>query len=613
MQYLYVNDDEKYKSIAQLNENGPWKCNISFEEFKKYHFKKNRKIQFICTECHNYATGVYQYIKRFVCKSCAAKNREQLKDKKAVSEKIKKTCLARYNVENAGQIPESKLKAKKSYLEHYGVDHYSKSKESKKRRHEIAQEWKKTNKFKNEIWPKIRATWIEKYGYAIDDPDFISKLRLKSLEKYGTEYPMQSDCCKKQVRDTCLEKYGVDSANKLESKKAQSRKTCIEKYGVPYYAQTEEAKIRWTESLMEHYNVTNPIFSPILNEKRLETLYNNYGVENPTYIRQPTLLKQSQPVKPDTEMVSYKDGVYTHKCNECGNIFTSRFQHAGCCKCHPADISNVIDEIKSVFPNMEKGYTSEGVAVDLWHGETKTGIIVAPAYYISFSERNRFVADDNLFIPIKAEEFYKYHPDGQLIVITDLEWALYKKQIQNTLKARLSPLLKENIYFEAITDETAKYIESQYYFLAVPKCSYYVGVFNDGDLLGVIGYNISNSECRLYRFALKDRYILNIHDLANYIQSNHMVSRIVAMVDYRFDNGVVLFDSGADFIKITERNKIYHNNKQLSLVPKKHFAEKIKSLLGIDYDNSMDAYDNASARLYSFFDMGNLLFSLPLN
>jgi hypothetical protein len=92
-----------------------------------------------------------------------------------------------------------------------------------------------------------------------------------------------------------------------------------------------------------------------------------------------------------------------------------------------------------------------------------------------------------------------------------------------------------------------------------------------------------------------------------------MVSRIVAMVDYRFDNGAVLFDSGADFIKSTERNKIYHNNKQLSLVPKKHFAEKIKSLLGIDYDNSMDAYDNASARLYSFFDMGNLLFSLPLN
>ena len=90
MQYLYINNDEKCKSATQLNENGPWKCNISFEDFKKYHFKKNRKIQFICSECHNPTIGTYQYIKQFVCRSCIAKKREQLKDKKAISEKIKK-------------------------------------------------------------------------------------------------------------------------------------------------------------------------------------------------------------------------------------------------------------------------------------------------------------------------------------------------------------------------------------------------------------------------------------------------------------------------------------------------------------------------------------------
>lgn len=613
MQYLYINNDEKCKSVTQLNENGPWKCNISFEDFKKYHFKKNRKIQFICSECHTPTIGTYQYIKQFVCKSCIAKKREQLKDKKAISEKRKRTCLEIYNVENVSQLPETKQKVKKSYLEHYGVDHYSRSEESKKRRHEIAQEWKKTDKFKNEIWPKIRATWIAKYGYAIDDPDFISKLRLQSVEKYGVEYPMQSDECKKQVRQTCLEKYGVDSANKLESKKAQSRKTCIEKYGVPYYAQTEEAKIRWSESLVEHYGVTNPIFSFELNEKRLETLYNNYGVENPTYIRQPTLLMQSQPVKPDTEMLHYENGIYTHKCNECGKEFTSRLPHAGCNYCHPADIASIVTEIKSMFPGIVSGPTPEKVSVDLWYNKTQTGIIIVPAYYISFSMRNRFIANDNLFIPIKADEFYKYHPEGQLIVITDLEWTLYKKQIKNLLKSQLSSLYKEELYFEAITEETAKYIENQYYFPTMPKCSHYVGVFGNGDLLGVIGYNVSDSECRIYRFALKARYILDLHALSNYIQSNHMVSRIIAMTDYRFDNGSILFESNADFIKVTDHNKIYHNNKQLSFVPKKHFAEKIKSLLGIEYDNSMDAHDNADSRLYSFYDIGHLLFSIPVN
>ena len=123
------------------------------------------------------------------------------------------------------------------------------------------------------------------------------------------------------------------------------------------------------------------------------------------------------------------------------------------------------------------GPTSEGVSVDLWYDKTQTGIIIVPAYYISFSMRNRLIANDNLFIPIKTDEFYKYHPEGQLIIITDLEWNLYKNQIKNTLKSQLSPLYKEELYFEAITEETAKYIEGQYYFLTMPKCSHYVGVF----------------------------------------------------------------------------------------------------------------------------------------
>ena len=128
--------------------------------------------------------------------------------------------------------------------------------------------------------------------------------------------------------------------------------------------------------------------------------------------------------------------------------------------------------------------------------------------------RNRLIANDNLFIPIKTDEFYKYHPEGQLIIITDLEWNLYKNQIKNTLKSQLSPLYKEELYFEAITEETAKYIEGQYYFLTMPKCSHYVGVFGNGDLLGVIGYNVSDSECRIYRFALKARYILDLNALS---------------------------------------------------------------------------------------------------
>lgn len=613
MSYLYINNDEKEKSAAQLNENGPWNCNISYEEFKKYHFKKNRKIRFICSECHKPTVGVYQYIHHFICRSCFAKQREQNKDKAAISAKTRQTCLAKYGVENVSQALEVKQKIKESYRSHYGVDHYSQSTESKQHRHEIAQEWKRTNKFANEIWPKIRATWIAKYGYAIDDPEYLNGLRLKSLEKYGVEYPMQSAQCKEQIRKTCLEKYGVDSVNKLESKKALSRKTCIERYGVPYYAQTDEAKIRWSESIQNHYGVSNPIYSQELNKKRLDTLYNHYGVENPTYIGQPTLLKQVSEVKPDTEMISFKDGIFTHRCNECGRIFTSHFQNASCQVCHPLGIESIIEYLMKEIPGFRRDCTSEGVAVDLWHPELNTAIIVLSTYYISYSVRNRLLSNDDQFMQSKAEEFYKYHPDGHLIILTDLEWEQNKYQVLNTIKAQLTPVQESSdIYFEPVTEETARYIMNQYYFLINKACSYYVGVFEGGDLLGVIGYNISNKECHLCRFALKGRYKFDLSNLASYIESNHMVNRIVASVDYRFDNGESLFESGADFIKVNEPNRLYHNGKQLYCVSKKHFKEKIKSILGIDYDNSSDAQDNASDRLYSFLDLGSLLFSIPL-
>lgn len=81
---------------------------------------------------------------------------------------------------------------------------------------------------------KMLETKLEKYG----DINYSNreKARKTTKEHYGVEFPLQSDKCQENRRNTLKERYGVDKYNNRE----KSIQTCLEKYGVENPAKTKE-------------------------------------------------------------------------------------------------------------------------------------------------------------------------------------------------------------------------------------------------------------------------------------------------------------------------------------------------------------------------------------
>lgn len=123
-------------------------------------------------------------------------------------DKLKKTCLERYGVDNVMKISEFQDKAKDTCLERYGVTCYSQSDNYKERLSVIQDKLKKT-----------------------------------CLERYGVESPMQYDEFKQKVNKTCLERYGcmwncmreeVHNSHNVNSGPNKYIKMLLEKYGIEY-------------------------------------------------------------------------------------------------------------------------------------------------------------------------------------------------------------------------------------------------------------------------------------------------------------------------------------------------------------------------------------------
>jgi hypothetical protein len=103
-----------------------------------------------------------------------------------------------------------------------------------------------------------------------------------NLEKYGFEYPNQSELVKNKTRETNIEKYGVDSPMKSELVKNKIKETNLERWGVEWTLQNKDIRNKIKETNLERWGVDHNFKSPITREKIKETLLKNWGVDNPS-------------------------------------------------------------------------------------------------------------------------------------------------------------------------------------------------------------------------------------------------------------------------------------------------------------------------------------------
>lgn len=122
-----------------------------------------------------------------------------------------KTCLEKYGVQNAGQVPAFQEKIQQTKLKRYGDKFYTNLEKGKKT---IQERYGVDNCSQSQqIKDKKKETFKKHFGEDnVFKTEYFREKRLKtSLEKYGTEYPSQSDEVKQKQADTNYERWGCKS------------------------------------------------------------------------------------------------------------------------------------------------------------------------------------------------------------------------------------------------------------------------------------------------------------------------------------------------------------------------------------------------------------------
>lgn len=128
---------------------------------------------------------------------------------------------------------------------------------------------------------RAKKTWLDNYG--VDNPSKSEEIKQKKkdtcLENWGYENASQSPEIKEQKRKTFLERYGVDSPGKIEEGIEKRKQTCLEKYGPEHYNKSEEVKEKRKQTNLENWGYESHNQSPIIKGKKKDTCLENWGYE----------------------------------------------------------------------------------------------------------------------------------------------------------------------------------------------------------------------------------------------------------------------------------------------------------------------------------------------
>ena len=271
------------------------KCIIDFDKIEKYN--RDTEINFICNCGIEYSKRFRQiyHVSGGYCKKCT-ENRRQ--------EKVKKTCLYRYGVENTlinlenirytKELLENICSRDKCIIDFDKIEKYNREtnidficncgityNKTFRQLYELSYGFCKKCTENRRI-DMVKQTCLDRYGveYASQSQETKDKSKQTCIEKYGVEYSLQSQEVRNKSKQTCIEKYGVEYASQLQEVKDKSKQTCLDKYGFENPSQSQEIKNKKTKTSLNNYGVEYPIQSQEVKDKSKKTCLDKYGVEH---------------------------------------------------------------------------------------------------------------------------------------------------------------------------------------------------------------------------------------------------------------------------------------------------------------------------------------------
>ena len=285
-----------------LNKEYP---NVSCIKEKLYLFYFNLTEPPKCIVCGK--KSIFFDIKRgyseYCSNECANKSTKRI-------EKIKKTCLERYGVNNGAKTETSKEKMKQTCLERYGVEFIGETEEQKKKSKQT-----KLEKYGDENWcnpNKTKQTKLERYG----DENWCNtnKIKQTKLEKYGDENYVNPE----KRKQTCLEKYNCTSYTQTQEFKDKSKQTCLEKYGTDAYQKTKEfseiirTKLDIIQQKIYQTKKKNNTFNSSLIEKQFEAYLKENNINYKTQYKSELYPFRCDFYFPDSDLYLEINAHWTH-------------------------------------------------------------------------------------------------------------------------------------------------------------------------------------------------------------------------------------------------------------------------------------------------------------
>lgn len=122
---------------------------------------------------------------------------------------------------------------------------------------------------------KKKETYLERYG--VENPsyskDVINKRKQTCLEHFGVDCFFKTEKAKEIFKNIAIEKYGVENISQAEEIKDKKKQTCLKHFGVEYSVQNEKIKEKRKQTCIERFGVDSPLKSEEVRKKIRQSLF----------------------------------------------------------------------------------------------------------------------------------------------------------------------------------------------------------------------------------------------------------------------------------------------------------------------------------------------------
>ena len=488
---------------------------------------------------------------------------------------------------------------------------------------------------------KFKNSTIGYYKYCCNsciglDPEIKKRKENKSLEKFGTKTPAESNIVKNKIIKTNQERYGSNSPLQNELILNKSKETLMKNYDVVVPLKSEIIMNKLKKTNNEKYGVENVMNNPDIRKKMKATMIERYGVEyalQNVEIKKKAQEKQNKTILskflnfyPEYNVISLDliNKEYTMICSE-GHKFTinyvllnsrRRTNTTLCTECNP--IGKSISGLETQLLNfIKENYQDEIIENDRNIINPYELDIYLPKLKLAF-EFNGLYWHSELYKPKnyhynKTEECNK--KNIQLLHIYEDDW-LYKQEIVksmilNKLNKTANKIFARKCEIKEITDnKLIREFLDKNHIQGFVGSSVKIGLFYKNELVSLMTFGknrlgigkINKYDYELLRFCnkLHTNVIGGASKLFKYFIDKYNPKEIVTYADRSYSNGNLYNFLNFKQKHITKCGYYYIVDE----VRKHRFNFRKNKLSGVGTEHDIMNFNN----IYRIYNSGHICF-----